>query len=177
MGILEIKESLDWSFTNIAIDNKHLENIHTIQWMEKYKQAVRDAGLLEKQIKKIAGTGYVGSSNCKSCHTYEHEQWSQKSHATAFYTLEKDNYHYDPQCVGCHVVGYEYEEGFRTKEETPHLIHVGCESCHGPGIQHILNPQKEYGSTNKDTCLECHQPEHSPNFKYEKFREQIRHWR
>jgi predicted CXXCH cytochrome family protein len=63
-----------------------------------------------------------------------------------------------PTCDGCHSVNYDV----RTKSVTE--WNVGCEKCHGPGSQHVADPEK----TNifnpahvdafhaNDTCIQCH---------------------
>ncbi len=41
-----------------------------------------------------------------------------------------------------------------------------CETCHGPGKQHVGNPKKSNIRSSADTslCLQCHDPKHSPGF-------------
>ena len=41
-----------------------------------------------------------------------------------------------------------------------------CETCHGPGKQHVGNPKKTNVRSGADTtlCLECHDTTHSPGF-------------
>ena len=43
---------------------------------------------------------------------------------------------------------------------------VQCETCHGPGKQHVGNPKKTNIRSGADTslCLECHDTKHSPGF-------------
>jgi len=61
-------------------------------------------------------------------------------------------------CDGCHSVNYNIE----TKTVTE--WNVGCERCHGPGSEHVQNPDKtaiinpqglDYVQAN-DTCIQCH---------------------
>jgi hypothetical protein len=48
----------------------------------------------------------------------------------------------DPECVVCHTVGFGYNTGYKNASKTPHLSHVGCESCHGPGSGHAADPRE-----------------------------------
>ena len=48
---------------------------------------------------------------------------------------------FDPECVKCHTVGFKYQSGYEDEKKTPHLKHVGCESCHGPGSGHVAAPK------------------------------------
>ena len=91
---------------------------------------------------------YVGTKNCKKCHIKQWKSWSETKMANAFETLkpgvaaerkaeleldpEKD-YTTDAECVRCHVTGYGKEGGFTSIDETPELVGVGCEMCHGAG--------------------------------------------
>ena len=50
---------------------------------------------------------------------------------------------FDPECVVCHSVGFEYQSGFVDEKKTPLLKHVGCENCHGPGSGHVDAPKNK----------------------------------
>lgn len=110
---------------------------------------------------------YIGSQACQECHQKEFSQWSHSSHATAFNTLRTVGREYYPECITCHVTGSGYESGYQIgNPEREHLMDVGCETCHGPGKQHVYTPVKENirGDVPENVCLECHTPEHSPGF-------------
>lgn len=118
---------------------------------------------------------YVGNQQCISCHQDAGEVWLKSAHARAYPTLEETGNHRDPECVGCHVVGLTAESGFKSLRDTPDLSNVGCESCHGPGSQHILDPYKPYGQAGERSCMQCHVPDHSPAFDFKTYWEMIRH--
>ena len=42
-----------------------------------------------------------------------------------------------------------------------------CETCHGPGKQHVGNPKKSNirSGANTSLCLQCHDTKHSPGFE------------
>lgn len=111
--------------------------------------------------------GYVGSQACATCHQTEFNQWAHTSHATAFNTLLTVGKQFYSECVSCHVTGFRYETGYQIgNEERAHLAEVGCETCHGPGKQHITTPVTTNirGEVENQVCLECHTPSHSPGF-------------
>ncbi|NQU21191.1 MAG: hypothetical protein HQ567_07910 [Candidatus Nealsonbacteria bacterium] len=107
--------------------------------------------------KQLNGT-FVGSKKCGECHEKPYIVWQKSGHAKAFRTLaELDPPRtFDPECVSCHVIGWDeqgyfpYQGGYQSLKgytnpggdkskdlaETRHLINVGCESCHGPGSAH-----------------------------------------
>ena len=110
---------------------------------------------------------YVGSEACKLCHEEEFDQWSHTSHAVAFNTLLSVGRQFYPECVSCHVTGFGYKSGYEiTNKNRKHLAEVGCETCHAPGKQHVLNPKSENirGKVEAKHCMECHSSEHSPGF-------------
>ena len=104
---------------------------------------------------------------------------------------------FDPECIACHVVGWNttellpYRGGFLSEQETPRLINVGCESCHGPGENHV---RAESGSNEvlqaslrrairlpveggaaKRECLTCHDGDNSPLFDFDTYWQKIVH--
>jgi hypothetical protein len=103
-------------------------------------------------------------------------KWRVSKHAIAYSSLVKKGGQYDPDCIGCHTVGYNYHSGFETMEGTAQLANVGCEACHGPGSLHVNNLQLEYGQVTESTCVGCHNEEHSKNFNLTKYENKIRHY-
>lgn len=122
--------------------------------LDKYSEQVRDRAFLKAvprgphraQVIDPKLT-YVGSEACKACHAAEHAHWDkQTGHGHALDTLETvatrpSLRNYDPECVVCHTVGFKYQSGYEDDKKTPHLKHVGCENCHGPGSGHVANPK------------------------------------
>jgi hypothetical protein len=90
---------------------------------------------------------FVGTEKCKKCHESAYDIWKDSKHAHAYETLEKAKgpslRQHDAECIACHVVGFGYETGYTNAERTPHLKDVGCESCHGPGSEHVKNSRDE----------------------------------
>ncbi len=89
---------------------------------------------------------FIGSEACRSCHAAAYAAWKQSRHSHAYETLEHHarrpaGRQYDGECAVCHTVGLGYKTGFRNEQSTPHLKHVGCESCHGPGSAHVADPK------------------------------------
>jgi hypothetical protein len=134
--------------------------------MEQYTKELRDQHYLEKYnqskhilqvMNPVAGLAkpgkptYVGSDTCKKCHVEQWKIWKKSDHSHAYQTLVSGgknprpphNRQFDAECIVCHTVGFGYESGFVTKDRTPRLTDVGCESCHGPGSVHADNPNNQ----------------------------------
>jgi peroxiredoxin len=142
-----------------------------------------DGPVLRMRLSVVAGApvpmllrtkGYSGSEVCGVCHEKEHETWLFTAHSTAFDTLVKHGADSNPECVGCHVVGYGQSGGFTTASETADLEDVGCESCHGRGGPH-LSPGVVQGGDYASLCVTCHDSKHSLGFEYASFLPRISH--
>ena len=110
------------------------------------------------------GERFVGSSSCGACHESQHTKWGGSAHAHAFSTLIRAGAEADPECVGCHTVGFGLQSGFSGRTPTPHLAAVGCEACHGPGGRHAADPTSVHLQDPAAACPKCHTPERSPRF-------------
>lgn len=92
-----------------------------------YKKKVRDLAVAASHSaeKKIAAKGanpFVAHPNtCRTCHTKQHDFWEQTKHASAYLVLYAKNQHFDPECIGCHTLGFQSPNGFE-KRALPILI-------------------------------------------------------
>ncbi len=126
-----------------------------------------DSRLFAKQLlEQQRENGYTSAAACQRCHEQEYLQWSATRHAFAYETLLKKERYFDAVCVSCHTTGFGYATGFQIGEQDSTLKGVQCETCHGPGKQHVGNPKKSNIRSGADTslCLECHDSKHSPGF-------------
>ncbi|HEX6308056.1 MAG TPA: multiheme c-type cytochrome [Longimicrobiales bacterium] len=125
-------------------------------------------------------SGFVGLSNqetnltvCGNCHISYQGEWEQTAHAQAWETLEASG-HAQALCENCHTVGQlgnvtNQPGGYETTgDERYHGVQ--CESCHGPGLAHVQNPNDAtrplapiaVGVDLDIGCGECHQGSHHP---------------
>jgi hypothetical protein len=188
----------------VPLDSRFENAEVVIELMRAYQDQLKDLGLSGLGVKEGPNTQkellgkYVGTEECKSCHEESYRVWKKGGHAKAWKTLvELDPPRdFDPECIACHVVGWDpqhyfpYESGFLSEEETPHLIDVGCESCHGPGEKHV---EAEMGAdfelqeklqkamvvtkeeSEKRQCYTCHDLENSPDFDFKTYWPKIEH--
>jgi hypothetical protein len=118
---------------------------------------------------------YAGDTVCKNCHPAEHAVWAKSRHGRAYSTLRKINKAFDPECLVCHVVGFNLPGGFISELDTPNLKNVQCEVCHGSGREHASAPTSGFGNKAKEACKQCHVKNHSPRFNYAKYWPKIKH--
>ncbi|MEN9361557.1 MAG: hypothetical protein RL095_3092 [Verrucomicrobiota bacterium] len=125
--------------------------------------------------------GFTGSQACLACHQSAHAVHSASAHAHAFESLKKNGSDTDPRCLTCHTVGFGQSGGYRRSMAGGPLAGVGCESCHGPGSEHVR--QRSSGRTRlfafrrlgDGDCRTCHQGEFSRPFSFDQSWPKIHH--
>lgn len=125
----------------------------------------------------MLGYGFAESADakltvCGNCHVSTQAEWVLTAHADAWASLQNSG-HPAAACEGCHTVN---EMGNRIEEpagwlavQDPRYHDVQCESCHGPGLGHVNDPEsfQPLASIQADTgltngCGECHSGAHHP---------------
>jgi predicted CXXCH cytochrome family protein len=109
-------------------------------------------------------------TTCGNCHADKGVAWEGTAHAEAWAGLQSSDFANDTTCGPCHSVS---EQGNATTapagysatfDSTYH--DVQCESCHGPGIDHVQNTEavQPLASLRADTasCGDCHEGSHHP---------------
>ncbi|HET9438716.1 MAG TPA: multiheme c-type cytochrome [Longimicrobiales bacterium] len=139
----------------------------------------RDAQLFEQPPAGAADfLGYTSVATkktvCGNCHVGKQAEWEQTRHAGAWQTLQSSGAS-QALCEKCHSVSAmgniataENVGWPATKNER--YQDVQCESCHGPGLTHVMNPDannKPLATLAVDTaltrgCGECHSGTHRP---------------
>ena len=123
------------------------------------------------EVKPLAT--FVGSESCAGCHPTAHNTWAASAHAKAFETLKLKESSSDPKCIKCHTVGFGEQSGYQRKFLDTKMVNVGCESCHGPGSEHIrqrasgLKALFNYRPVGEGDCKSCHHGEFSRPFKWD----------
>jgi len=192
-----------WRYQRIRLDNSYAEAQPMMQLLAAYQDQLKTLGLEGLGVRTAphpSGREFVGSATCGECHTKAHAVWSKTGHAHALETLVKlePARHHDPECLSCHVVGWEpqryfpFASGFRDMQTTPKLANNGCENCHGPGSAHVA---AEMGTEQvavaevqqrraamrqtldqaKQQCRACHDLDNSPAFDFPTYWERIAH--
>lgn len=161
----------------VKLDSSVKFDPEMVKLYEKYNEKV-EAMFFETLASKRNGRNnsvFGGDELCSNCHSVEHEIWSNSGHGRAYDTLRKINKAFDPECLVCHVVGFNLPGGFISEVDTPELKNVQCEVCHGPGRNHALTPQAGFGNKATEACKKCHVKNHSPRFNYAEYWPRIKH--
>lgn len=113
-------------------------------------------------------------TTCGNCHVGKQGLWQQTKHASAWTTLAASTSK-AVTCEGCHTVNHRGNVstdsvGWQTTRD-PRYQDVQCESCHGPGLTHVTNPDVantkplaslQVSATLTKGCGECHSGSHRP---------------
>jgi hypothetical protein len=186
------------------------------QLMQNYQDRLKSEAVASTDgtIPHPSGAIYVGAEKCGECHTKAYEIWKNTPHAHALESLDPThqrkgferlhgvNKSFDPECIACHVTGWDpeeylrYESGFLNAEFAVNdaekqlqglLAGNQCENCHGPGNRHVeyieagnktaaINEVKVNLQQVEQTCNKCHDGDNSPAFNLEKYWEDVKHY-
>ncbi len=127
-----------------------------------------------------ASSGFLGyftastkQTTCGNCHVGTQRAWKGTAHADAYRTLAS-NPNAQSFCFSCHTIS---ARGNRATGTVGHdavrdtaYYDVQCESCHGPGLNHVTEPDlpanwpyARAGITDTTaSCASCHSGAHHP---------------
>ncbi len=186
LGQLTVKlkdnKLLDYQHKIIDLTRDIADEPELAKQHQAYNEAVKADYLKRVVIRKQHRSGvspFTGDEACEVCHQQAYGIWQKSKHAHAYETLEKVGKAYDPECIGCHTVGFEQEGGFIDPMVTANLSNVQCEVCHGAGRKHVNSKGKEKTAhtdlSMENMCKQCHVGSHSPVFKLNQYWQHIKH--
>ena len=174
------EHSLGFDYATFLPRISHAANAHvTTLSLEERQALLEEIGAPRDVLPTNAQ--HVGSDACRSCHEGEYETWAASPHAAAVETLSKAGKSTHADCLACHTTGFGRPGGFprdgSVKSHTD-LARVGCESCHGPGAEHVKQDTAKTGNIVSlgdkcDSCVilqicgRCHDEANDPGFEFE----------
>lgn len=83
--------------------------------MKEHRENVRKLAFEPKAgAQPAAGGPFVAHpARCRSCHEAQHDFWATTKHSSAYLVLFAKNQHFNPECIGCHSLGFESPLGFK----------------------------------------------------------------
>jgi hypothetical protein len=146
-------------YQRVPLDTRFAEGTAMKEKLVAYQQELETMGLEPLGLKAVAHPdgAFAGSAACADCHTAAWEVFEKTPHAHATDTLVKLDppRHFDPECLSCHVTGWNpqeyfpYTTGYLGLTETPHMTQNGCENCHGPAADHVKVESGEVDATDQ----------------------------
>jgi Cytochrome c554 and c-prime len=184
-------------YQRVALDARFAASPRMKQLMQSYQSQLELLGLDGLGLRPIPhprASGhdsswgeFAGVKSCKECHPTAYKIWKNSKHAEATQALVKADPPRiaDPECISCHVTGWNpqeffpYTTGFVSLASTPQLAGNTCENCHGPAAAHVAaengkdSAKKEKlraavrvtkAQAEQNICIRCHDLDNSPNF-------------
>lgn len=139
----------------------------------------RDRPLFDEPVAAAAGfLGYTNAAQnqtvCGQCHVSFQRRWQETQHANAWETLGPTGAG-QALCQACHSTNslgnpVSGSTGGYLAHADERYHDVQCESCHGPGLEHVRSPGRNnwplatlaVGPTLEQGCGECHSGAHQP---------------
>jgi peroxiredoxin len=177
----DAKHSLGFDYASFLPRISHAANKGILALPPGERQRIlEERGALRKELLPTAAD-HVGSLACQSCHPAEFETWSGGPHARAVASLAKTGKEADADCLACHTTAFGRSGGFpedAAVAQHEDLARVGCESCHGPGGDHVKEGTPKIGNIVSlgdkcDSCVilqicgSCHDDANDPGFEFE----------
>lgn len=126
----------------------------------------------------VAAAGFLGyyteaskKTTCGNCHVGHQTDWVGTAHADAMASLPTGA---PESCKNCHSVNARGNiatgvAGFEATKD-PAYNDVQCEACHGPGLEHVRNPEVKANvplananlADPQASCAACHTGTHHP---------------
>jgi len=125
-----------------------------------------------------AAKGFLGyysqetkKTTCGNCHVGHQQEWKGTAHADAYASLPSTA---AETCKSCHTVTDKGNAvtGLAGWDATKDIAYadVQCESCHGPGLEHVKNPEvpanvpwaRGHIADPTASCASCHEGTHHP---------------
>lgn len=187
-------------YQRVALSSQFPDSPRMLERFASYQQQLKSLGFDGLGLRASTlpdGRKFVGSETCGECHSKAFDVWKSSKHFSATESLvhpPNDRSmiprHFDPECVSCHVTGWNaksyfpYASGYTSLEETPLLTGSGCENCHGAGSKHVAAENGDIEADDqlleqlraqmrlplaeaKTRCLDCHDQDNSPDFQHE----------
>ena len=222
VGVLAVypNEEPAYRYQLVSLERNSFDDTQAmIDLMSDYQQELKDTQIVLTDGISAAhpsGATFVGVDKCGECHTEAYDIWKNTPHAHAFESLDPTHKHegyerlnginrtFDPECIACHVVGWDpteyirFQSGFLNEEfaqtsaeKELHKVFAGvqCENCHGPGSQHVefmtsgdadvedpaASVRVTLEQARKKVCGNCHDADNSPNFEFDEYWEKVKH--
>jgi predicted CXXCH cytochrome family protein len=115
----------------------------------------------------------TNQTTCGNCHVGHQRDWKSSAHSGAFATLVNSG-HATASCYGCHTVSEHGNlaaapAGWNRVPDSAYR-NVQCENCHGPGLNHVQEPDLPgnvpLAHVTLDqpaaSCASCHSGVHQP---------------
>ena len=184
-------------YQRVALDSRFASSPRMKQLMENYQSQLQALGLDGLEIRAIAHpqaaghdkrwAEFAGAESCEKCHSEAFEVWKNSKHAEATESLVEADppRHFDPECLSCHVTGWNPQEFFpyasgyvsrkllrswpaipariaTVRRPPTWLPKTARMTCCKKQLRMAVRLTKAQAEQN--VCIKCHDLDNSPNF-------------
>lgn len=173
---------------NFFVDKQGRVKFHSTGYSEAHNDltVMRIKNLLDlPNPPLLSAKKFNGVESCQVCHQDQYMSWAVTPHAHAWQTLQIKGEDTNPECVGCHSVGFKDAKGYdvvhdkRTGKDMAYAPqgyqNVQCENCHGIGGPHITTENMMEPKKLEETCLSCHTEKFSLHFDFNERLPKVNH--
>jgi hypothetical protein len=150
-----------YRYQRVPLDSRFAESPEMQAKLVAYQRELETMTLAGLGLNGVANPDgeYAGSAACADCHTKAWSVYENTPHYHATDTLVhkvEPPRHFDPECLSCHVTGWNPQEyfpftsGYMGLTETPDMLQNGCENCHGPAAAHVAAESGEVQATDAE---------------------------
>ncbi len=118
---------------------------------DKYLATVREKALDKTAALTVRQPGafVAQAGTCQRCHEKQYAFWESTKHASAYLVLFSKNQHLNPECIGCHSLGFYDPKGYKDIT-APITLHGQAERKSGE-VPFVENFMKEVFSADTGT--------------------------
>lgn len=112
--IQPITHDLDASYDGKNLMSELVKSYHSgVKDLAVKKRTEREPSAKIANKKKSQEKPFVANPfYCKTCHEKQFDFWAGTKHSSAYLVLFSKNQHFDPECIGCHSLGFLKPNGF-----------------------------------------------------------------
>jgi hypothetical protein len=148
-------------YQRVPLDHRFPDSPAMQAKLVAYQKELEEMGLEGLGLTPVAHPDgeFAGSESCADCHVAAWDKFKETPHFHATDTLVKlaPPRHFDPECLSCHVTGWNpqeyfpYATGYLGLADKPPMLQNGCENCHGPAAEHVRAESGEIDVTDEET--------------------------
>ena len=101
------------SYKLVQLDSTYIGKNRVNGISQALKEQIHNLALRPPNPSQESGGRYVANPyRCRTCHREQYDFWAGTKHAAAYLVLYAKNEHFDPECIGCHSLGFGEASGF-----------------------------------------------------------------
>jgi predicted CXXCH cytochrome family protein len=178
LGVADIRvlpnRSLDIEAQMLVIDRNTVEDKSVEKQIESFLLQPSRQAALKSRPQPWGKSKYTAPENCGKCHAAVYRDWRGTKHASALSTLIAEN-RVIPDCLPCHSEEYRRTLKTTRRPSPSRPTGIECATCHAAVIPHGSKGPAAKRKVDPKVCIDCHNPERSPDFDEKLYLDRVSH--